>query len=66
MSNLQRRITAVYGIECYLRNKGFKVTKRFVSETTANFLKSKGIPYKKYNPRYKGLFSADVCNAFDV
>jgi len=37
MSNLQRRITAVYGIECYLRNKGFKVTKKFVSETTANF-----------------------------
>jgi len=66
MSNLQRRVTALYGIECYLRSIGLKTTKKFVSEITADFLKSKNIPYKKYNPRYKGMFSADVCNAFDV
>ena len=66
MSNLQRRVNALYGIECWLRSKGFKVTNKSVSELTANFLKSKGIPYKKHNPRYKGLFTAGICNAYEV
>lgn len=66
MSNLQRKVTACYGVECYLRKHGIKVTKKSVSNITADFLKSIGQPYTKFNPRYKGLFSADVCNAETV
>lgn len=63
MSNIQRRTNACYGIECYLRSVGIKITTKSVSDITAKFLKSKNLPYKKFNPRYKGLFNAGVCNA---
>lgn len=63
MSNLQRKTNAIYGIECWLRTKGIKVTKKTVSDITSSFLKSKGLPYTKFNPRYKGLFYAGICNA---
>ena len=63
MSNLQRLTNACYGIECWLRKQGIKPTKKTVSNLTAAFLKSKGLPYTKFNPRYKGLFTAAVCNA---
>lgn len=63
MSNLQRMTNASYGIEKYLRSKGLKSNTAFVSKITANFLKSKGLPYTNYNPRYKGLFTANICNA---
>ncbi len=63
MSNLQRRTNASYGIECWLRKEGLKSNTAFVSKLTAEFLKSKGLPYTNYNPRYKGLFTANVCNA---
>lgn len=66
MSNLQRKTNACYGIECFLRSKNLKVTTKTVSVFTAIFLKSKGLPYKKFNPRYKGLFNAGVCNAETV
>lgn len=63
MSNLQRMTNACYGIECWLRSQGLKVTTKTVSDLTASFLKSKGLPYAKFNPRYKGLFNAGVSNA---
>jgi hypothetical protein len=66
MSNLQRRTTACYGIESFLRKKGFKVTSKTVADITCAFLKSIGLPYTKHNPRYRGLFTAGVCNAESV
>lgn len=63
MSNLQRKTSASYDIEKFLRNKGLKQSTSFVSKITASFLKSKGLPYTNYNPRYKGLFTANICNA---
>lgn len=66
MSNLQRKTKACYGIECWLRSQGLKVTTKTVSDITASFLKSKGLPYTKFNPRYKGLFNAGICNAENV
>lgn len=66
MSNLQRKVKACYGIECWLRNRGIKITTKSVSDITSAFLKLKGLPYQKFNPRYKGLFTAAVCNAETV
>jgi hypothetical protein len=66
MSNLQNKTRACYGIENWLRNQGLKVTTKTVSDITAKFLKSKGLPYTKFNPRYKGLFTAAICNADSV
>lgn len=63
MSNLQRLTTASYGIECWLRKQGLKSTTKFVSDITAEFLKFKKLPYSKFNPRYKGLFTANITNA---
>lgn len=63
MSNLQRLTTASYGIECWLRKKGLKSTTKFVSDITAEFLRSKKLPYTKFNSRYKGLFTANIVNA---
>lgn len=63
MSNLQRLRNTSYGIECWLRSQGLKVTTKSVSNITAAFLKSKSLPYTKFNPRYKGLFTADIYNA---
>ena len=63
MSNLQRLTNQSYKIECYLRSKGLSSNTKFVSNITANFLKSKNLPYTKYNPRYKGLFTANIQNA---
>jgi hypothetical protein len=66
MSNLQRRTNAAYGIECWLRSKGYKVTNKTTADITSAFLKSKGIKYTKFNPRYKGNWSPIVCDALEV
>ncbi len=66
MSNLQRKTDACYGIECWLRSQNIRVTTKTVSDITASFLKSKGLPYTKFNPRYKGLFNASISNAETV
>lgn len=66
MSNLQRKTTALYGIECYLRKEGFETTRKNVIDIQIKFLKSKHLPYTKNNPRYKGLFKADICNAESI
>jgi len=66
MSNLQRKTRAAYGIERWLRSKGYKVTNKTTADITAAFLKSKGLPYQKFNQRYKGLWTPIICNAHDV
>lgn len=66
MSNLQRKTNACYSIECYFREQGFKVNTKTVSDITAKFLKQKKLTHKRFNPRYKGLFTADICNAESV
>ena len=63
MSNLQRLTNLSYGIECWLRKQGLKSNTAFVSKLTAEFLKSKKLPYSNYNPKYKGLFTANIANA---
>lgn len=66
MSNLKSKTKALYGIESWLRSQGLKVTTKTVSQITSSFLKSKGLPYKKFNPKYKGMFNAGICNAESV
>ena len=63
MSNLQRLTNASYGIECWLKKQGLKSNTAFVSKLTAEFLKFKKLPYSNYNPKYKGLFTANIANA---
>lgn len=66
MSNLQRRTSAAYGIECWLRSKGYKVTAKTTADITCAFLKSKGLEYVKYNKRYRGLWTPIIWNAPSV
>lgn len=66
MSNLQRRTNQCLIIERWLRTSGLKVTDKLVSDLTSEFLKFKGLPYKEFNPRYKGLFHAGISNASTV
>lgn len=66
MSNLQLLTKKVYKIESYLRSKGLPSNTSYVSNITAEFLKSKNLPYMKYNPRYKGLFTANIQNASSI
>lgn len=66
MSNLQNRINKAYGIESWLRGKGYKVTNKTTADMTASFLKSKGITYTKFNPKYKGNWTPIVCNSLEV
>jgi len=66
MSNLQRNTTKLYKIETFLRSKDIPTGTRKVSDLTAEFLKSKGLKYQTFNPKYKGLFTAALVNAPDV
>ena len=66
MSNLQRRTNAAYGIERWLHSKGYKTTNKATADITSSFLKSKGIEYVKFNPKYKGLWKPIICNAYAV
>ena len=66
MSNLQRRTNAAYGIERWLSSKGYKVTNKTTADMTAAFLKSKGLEYAKFNPRYRGLWTPIIWTAYAV
>jgi hypothetical protein len=66
MSNLQRKTKAAYAIECWLRSKNYKVTNKTTADITSAFLKSKGLPYTKFNPRYRGLWTPVIMNAQSV
>lgn len=66
MSNVQRKINAHHGICVWLNKKGLKTTKKFISDVTYEFLKFKGLPCSRFNPRYKGSIYAGVNNAESV
>ncbi len=66
MSNLQRMANKAYEIGKYLQSKGIIPTNRVAGEITARFLKEKGLPHRRFNSKYKGLFKADICNAESV
>lgn len=65
MSFLQRKAIDARGVIVYLRKKGFDVSGRGskVNKIMVAFLKEKGLPYEKWNYRYKGLNTADLINA---
>jgi hypothetical protein len=60
MSNLQRKVNALKGIKHFLNAQKIEGN---VSKIMVKFLKENNLPYTKYNPNYKGLFTSDVCNA---
>ena len=66
MSSLKNMQRACAGIEIWLSNQGLETSTRGVSIITAKFLKSKGLPYTKFNKRYEGLYTADIKNAISV
>lgn len=66
MSNLQNLRNNCYIIEQWLISKGIHPSTKVVSELTADFLKSKGLKYTKYNSKYKGFYTADICNITEV
>lgn len=65
MSNLQRLTNTAFGIRKYLDSKGFDVggKGRKPNEILVSFLKDNNLKYEKWNPRYKGLFTAELSNA---
>ena len=68
MSNLQRLSNTAFGIRKYLEGKGFDVggKGRKPNEILVAFLKENNLKYVKWNPRYKGLFTAELSNADTV
>lgn len=66
MSNLQRKANALYGIIKWLEKQGYNYSYKIINKILIEFLKSKNIPYIKPNPKYKGLFTSDICNAEKV
>lgn len=67
-SNLQRLTNGSFYIERYLRNLGFDVGGRGkkLNDILVEYLKSKKLKYEKWNPRYKGLFTANLSNSSTV
>jgi hypothetical protein len=65
MSNLQRLSNTAFGIRKYLQQKGFDVGGRGTkpNQILIAFLKENNLKYEKWNPRYKGFFTAELSNA---
>jgi len=65
MSNLQRLSNMAFKIREVLNKKGFDVSGKGKkpNEILVEFLKEKNLKYEKWNPRYKGLFTAELVNA---
>ena len=68
MSYMQRKSNDAYAINLFLKRRGFDVSGkgRKQNKIMVEFLKSKGLPYKKWNNNYKGLNTADLINAETV
>ena len=64
MSNLQRLTTASYGVQCFLQKHGYDISGCGIklNRIMVDFLKEKKLPYKNWNHRYRGLFTADLYN----
>lgn len=65
MSDLQRKTNYSYGITNFLLKQGFNVSGSGYKQNKimVKFLKGKGLPYKHWNWRYKGLNTADLFNS---
>lgn len=63
MSNLQRKTLAYYGIQNYLSNRYNISSRQTISKIMKEFLEYKKLPFIKHKKNYKGLFTADICNA---
>lgn len=61
---------AAYGIRNYLHNVGLehKVVEnsKKLNEILISYLKDSNLPYVKFNPRYKGLNTADLVNSLKI
>jgi hypothetical protein len=68
MSNLQRLTNNAFGIRKYLESNGFDVggKGKKPNEILIEFLKEKQLKYEKWNPIYKGFFTAELSNASTV
>jgi hypothetical protein len=65
MSNLQRLSNTAFSIRKFLDKRGFDVggKGKKPNEILVKFLIENNLKYEKWNPRYKGLFTAELLNA---
>lgn len=68
MRKLERILNTAFGVIKYLESNGFDVggKGRKTNEILIEFLKEKQLKYEKWNPRYKGFFTAELSNAITV
>ena len=68
MSNLQMLTNNAFGVRKYLEKKGFDVggKGKKPNDILIIFLKENNLKYEKWNPRYKGFFTAELSNAVVV
>ena len=66
MSYLQRKANYAYGVEVWLRKQNIDLSRKKTNNIMVDFLKSKSLPYKYINYKYKGLNTADLINAEHV
>lgn len=65
MSYLQRKSNYAYGVRVFLSKNGYDVSGRGSKENAVmvEFLKEKGLRYTKWNPKYRGINTANLINA---
>lgn len=68
MSNLQRLNKNSYGICQYISKQypNIKFSLRKYNKIMVKYLKEFNKPYKRWNNRYKGLFTADLINGNEI
>lgn len=68
MSNLQRLTRDAFYIRNFLSNKNFDVggKGKKLNEIMVSYLRDRKLKYVKWNPRYKGLFTADINNSSTI
>lgn len=60
---MQRKANDAYGVQSWLRKQNIHLSKRKFNSLLVEFLKSKSLPYKKWNNNYKGLNTPDLINS---
>lgn len=65
MSYLQRKTNYAYGLRNFLQKEGFDVggKGKKLNEILVAYLKQRGEKWHKWNPKYKGLNTADLMNS---
>lgn len=69
MSFMQRKANYAYGITNFLMKKGVfedYPSKRKLNKFMVKYLKDEGLPYVKWNNRYKGINTADLVNSVRI